>query len=113
MYLKRKIDLYLNDWFLDKERKPLIVKGSRQIGKTESIRHFASSHYKYYVEINFALERKYLNICSEGYDVDSIIKSITLIDNTKIFVNSGIGTKIIKARLFNKPTINIYRIYTK
>ena len=79
MYLKRKIDLYLNDWFLDKERKPLIVKGSRQIGKTESIRHFASSHYKYYVEINFALERKYLNICSEGYDVDSIIKNITLI----------------------------------
>ncbi len=86
MYLKRKIDQYLNDWFSDKEKKPLIVKGSRQIGKTESIRHFASSHYKHYVEINFALERKYLNICSEGYDVDSIIKNITLIDNTKKFV---------------------------
>lgn len=40
-------------------------------------------------------------------------KEYQKIDNTKIFVNSGIGTKIIKARLFNKPTINLYRIYTK
>ena len=41
MYLKRKIDAYLTAWKADPERKPLIVKGARQIGKTESIRRFS------------------------------------------------------------------------
>ena len=37
MYLKRKIDTYLKEWKGNKDKKPLIVKGARQIGKTESI----------------------------------------------------------------------------
>ena len=41
MYLRRKIDTYLSDWKSSVDRKPLIVKGPRQIGKTESIRKFA------------------------------------------------------------------------
>lgn len=41
MYLKRKIDDFLMKWRENPDRLPLIVKGSRQIGKTESIRHFA------------------------------------------------------------------------
>ena len=32
MYLKRKVDAFLEEWKADKNRKPLIVKGSRQIG---------------------------------------------------------------------------------
>lgn len=39
--LKRKIDSFLEEWKADPERLPLIVKGARQIGKTESIRFFA------------------------------------------------------------------------
>ena len=46
MYLKRKIDAYLAGWKADPERKPLIVKGARQIGKTESIRRFSEKRYK-------------------------------------------------------------------
>ena len=41
--LKRKIDKYLIDWKNNQQRKPLIVKGARQIGKTESIRYFAKT----------------------------------------------------------------------
>ena len=40
MYLKRKVDDFLKKWKQDPDRKPLIVKGSRQIGKTESIKHY-------------------------------------------------------------------------
>ena len=40
MYLKRKIDEYLLEWKKNEERLPLIIKGARQIGKTESINHF-------------------------------------------------------------------------
>ena len=53
MYLKRKVDAFLKEWKADKNRKPLIVKGSRQIGKTESILHFAAGHYENVIEINF------------------------------------------------------------
>ena len=35
--LRRKIDSYLVDWKNDSDRKPLIIKGARQIGKTLSV----------------------------------------------------------------------------
>ena len=85
MYLKRKIDAFLASWKADQERKPLIVKGARQIGKTESIRRFAEGRYKSVVEINFALEPKYKTITEEGYDVESVVKHISLLDPSKEF----------------------------
>ena len=86
MYLRRKVDSYLTNWKNDPEHKPLIIKGARQIGKTESIRHFAKLFYENVIEINFALEPKYRAITSDGYDVDSVVRNITLIDTTKEFV---------------------------
>ena len=53
IYLKRKIDDYLISWKSGADRKPLIVKGPRQIGKTESIQHFAETAYENVVYINF------------------------------------------------------------
>ena len=41
LYLERKIDAFLEQWKQDEYRKPLIVKGPRQVGKTESINYFA------------------------------------------------------------------------
>lgn len=82
MYLKRKIDCFLKQWKEDKEHKPLIVKGARQVGKTESILHFAKENYSNIIYINFALEKKYTKILDDGYDVDSIIKNITLVNSS-------------------------------
>ena len=75
--LRRKIDQYLIDWKNDKNKMPLIVKGARQIGKTDSIKNFAKNNYKYLVEINFALDQKYLSIFDDGFDVDTILKNIS------------------------------------
>lgn len=86
MYLKRKIDEFLVQWKNNKDRLPLIVKGARQIGKTESINHFAKKYYSNIVCINFVLEPKYKTILSDGYDVDSIVKNITLLDTKKKFI---------------------------
>lgn len=86
MYLKRKIDAYLAEWKNNNERKPLIVKGCRQIGKTESILHFAKEAYESIIEINFVRDEKYKNITADGYDVDSIIKNISRIDPSKKFI---------------------------
>ena len=80
MYYRRKIDDYLRDWKADTAHKPLIVKGARQIGKTESIMHFAKANYENVVYINFALEKKFSQILADGYDVASVVKNISLAD---------------------------------
>ena len=84
--LKRKIDKYLEEWKSSIDKKPLIVKGARQVGKTASIRYFGEKYYNNIVEINFALQPKYKQIFADGYEVDSIIKNITLLNPTLVFV---------------------------
>ena len=86
MYYRRKIDEYLNSWKADSAHKPLIVKGARQIGKTESIMHFARKNYENVVYINFALEKKFMQILADGYDVESVIKNISLADPSFKFI---------------------------
>ena len=87
--LRRKIDKYLKNWKEDENRMPLIVKGARQVGKTASIMQFAYDNYKNVVAINFVLQQKYKAIFEDGYDVDSIIRNLTLIDpSIKIEANN-------------------------
>lgn len=80
MYFRRKIDEFLIQWKEEPTHKPLIVKGARQIGKTESILHFANEQYSNVVYINFVLDKKYRAIVSDGYDVDTVIKNISLVN---------------------------------
>ena len=76
--LKRKIDDYLIAWKQNKNKLPLIIKGARQIGKTNAIRNFGKTNYKTFIEINFALQPQFKTIFEDGFEVDSIIKNITL-----------------------------------
>ena len=84
--LRRKIDDFLIEWKGNKDRLPLIVKGARQIGKTDAIENFAKNNYKYFIEINFALEPEYKTIFDNGFNVDKIISNISLINNDFTFV---------------------------
>ncbi len=84
-YLRRKADDFLKNWKLNTDRKPLIVKGPRQIGKTESIRKFGAENYKEVIEINFVEEPKYRLITENGYRTADIIKNISRIDPSKKF----------------------------
>ena len=68
-----------------KDKLPLIIKGARQIGKTDSIENFAKNNYKYFVEINFALQPEYKTIFDNGFDVDVIISNISMINPNFIF----------------------------
>ena len=83
--LKRKIDSFLAEWKQKKDKKPLIVKGARQIGKTASIEHFAKNNYVHIVEINFALQPKFKRIFDDGFEVDIILKNISRIDPSLVF----------------------------
>ncbi len=86
MYLRRKADAFFDAWKADPERKPLIVRGSRQVGKTESVRHFAERNYESVIEINFVRDGKYKGIISDGFEPAAIIKNISLIDPSKRFI---------------------------
>ena len=86
MYLPRRADIFLENWINDPNRLPLIIKGSRQVGKTESVLHFARQHYDSVISINFALEPQYRMITEAGYTADDVIKAISLIDPSKHFV---------------------------
>lgn len=83
--LRRKIDTFLRNWKNSKERLPLIVKGARQVGKTASIQAFAHANYQNVIEINFVLQKQFHNIFDDGYEVDKIIKNISLINPALTF----------------------------
>lgn len=85
-YLKRKADEYLINWKKDPDRMPLIIKGPRQVGKTETINHFGKDNYENVIYINFYEEPKYKMIVEDGFKIDDIIKNISRIDSTKRFI---------------------------
>lgn len=84
--LKRKIDNYLLNWKSTSKRKPLVVKGARQVGKTESIRAFGKANYKSVIEINFVLQKKFRAIFDDGYEVDTIVRNISLLEPSWKFI---------------------------
>ena len=89
MYLRRKIDTVLKDWKEDESRLPLIVKGPRQVGKTESITRFAREAYESVVTINFVEEPRYKSILTDGYAAPDVVRNISLIDPGKRFIPGG------------------------
>ena len=83
MYLKRKADEFLKEWKESANRKPLVIRGARQVGKTETVRHFAKANYKNVVEINFYERPIYKSITENGFDPADILNRISRIDPSK------------------------------
>lgn len=86
LYLQRKADVFLEKWRREENKKPLIIKGPRQVGKTESVRRFGEKYYESLIEINFVEEPKYKLIIEDGFKAEDIIKNISRIDPSKKFV---------------------------
>lgn len=88
--LKRKIDVFLQEW-KNREHNPLIIKGARQIGKTTSIMEFAKKNYESVIEINFVSNPEYIQLFKGGFDVDSIILELSILNpNLKFIPNNTI-----------------------
>ncbi len=85
-YLKRKIDSFLNQWKKSEDKKPLIIKGARQIGKTMSVEHFAIENYKSFININFVSEPQYKTIIRDGYTAEAITKNISMLSPKHKFI---------------------------
>ena len=56
MYIKRHIDNYLLDWKNTSDRKPLLLRGARQVGKTTAVKHLGEQ-FNYFIEANFEKQK--------------------------------------------------------
>lgn len=64
-YMKRKIDGELLEWMREKDRKPLLIRGARQVGKSSAVRNLAKN-FEYFLEINFESDKQAKNIFAQN-----------------------------------------------
>lgn len=83
LYFKRHIDKYLEDWKNSSNRKPLLVRGARQVGKSSAIRHLGES-FKYYIEINLERQKDIKTLFGDNLNVKSICRQLSIIYNTPV-----------------------------
>jgi len=64
-YLQRKIDNDLLSWAKENNRKPILLRGARQVGKSSAVRHLAKQ-FDHFLEINFELDKNAREIFEKG-----------------------------------------------
>ena len=75
-YYKRIIDKKLLEWKASQRRKPLLIRGARQVGKSSAVRHFGKE-FKYFVEINLESQPSIRGLFSKDIDVHRTCESIS------------------------------------
>ncbi len=82
--MKRDIFSDLLKWRDDPYRKPLILKGARQVGKTWILKHFGETCFQNVAYVNFDSEPLAKNLFEEDYDIDRILLMLQSITGVKI-----------------------------
>ncbi|MCD4695772.1 MAG: AAA family ATPase, partial [Bacteroidales bacterium] len=83
MYIKRTIDNDLTSWITDKDRKLLLLRGARQVGKTDSIREL-SKHFKNFLEINFEETQEVHKLFEGNLSPFEICENLSLFYNIQV-----------------------------
>lgn len=76
--MKRDIYQLLKEWKLSTRRKPLILNGARQVGKTYSLKHFGKESYEKMVYLNFEKDEKLGQYFEGTLDPKQLIKIISI-----------------------------------
>ena len=83
MYLERKVDFELVSWKEAKNRKPLILRGARQIGKSSAVRNLGKK-FNYFIEINLDENLQLRTLFEDELTVLEIVEQLSIITNTPI-----------------------------
>jgi predicted AAA+ superfamily ATPase len=75
----------LVQWKDSVDRKPLIIRGARQVGKTWLLKEFAENHYKNSAYVNFETAKSLHSIFESGFEVDKLILAIKIESGIEIF----------------------------
>lgn len=82
--MKRAAESHLRRWKTDPKRKPLILQGARQVGKTWLLRHFGQSQFENTVYINFEEEPEVVKFFSSTRDPKVLIQKLSIFSSQKI-----------------------------
>lgn len=82
--MERLISRNLNLWKLHSNRKPLIIKGARQVGKTWIMKDFAKREFSSVVYVNFERDRELKGLFEQNYDITRIISTLEVFSSTDI-----------------------------
>lgn len=80
----RKAEIALTDWKDRKSLKPLILTGTRQVGKTWLMKNLGQQHFEYSIYINFEKEPSYRNLFETDLNIERIIQTLSLLQNQKV-----------------------------
>ena len=83
MYIERNIDQDLLDWKASNSRKPLLIRGARQVGKSTAVRNLGKE-FDFFIEINFDEQSQYSKLFNNQNSIEEILDQLTVITNTKI-----------------------------
>jgi len=83
MYIHRNVDIELEKWRAETKHKPLLIRGARQVGKTETIRQFGKS-FDHCIEINFEETPRLKALFSDELSPANICENIAAIYKTSI-----------------------------
>jgi predicted AAA+ superfamily ATPase len=83
MYIDRSIDKELLAWKSESDRKPLLIRGARQVGKSTAVKNL-STHFDHFIEINFDEQPAYQNLFDQITDLSELIEQLALITQTEI-----------------------------
>ena len=82
--MERLIDRQLTEWKKSKRRKPLILRGSRQVGKTYSLRKFGENNFETFVVIDLERNPDWHRIFHENLDAKRIVSDLEILSKQKI-----------------------------
>lgn len=82
-HIEREIDKVLLDWKNQIDRKPLMLRGARQVGKSTAVQEL-SKHFDYYIEINFEASLDVQAFFNGNLDPKMICENLSLYFNTPI-----------------------------
>ena len=76
--MQRKIIQSLENWKHKTNRKPLIIQGARQVGKTWAMKHFGEQSFEKVAYINFDNNPRMKTLFSGDYDIDRLILGLKI-----------------------------------
>ena len=82
-YLKRNIDKTLLLWKTDADRKPLLIRGARQVGKSSAIANFGT-HFEHFITVNFEKNKNLQTLFDGDLDVKEICQKLSVHFKTPI-----------------------------
>ena len=82
-YIHRNVDSELIAWKEDSMRKPLLLRGARQVGKSSAVKNFGKQ-FEYFAEVNFERHKAIKTFFQGDIDVRLIAKKISSYINVPV-----------------------------